>query len=76
MLVTMIGVSCAGLASGACFADFGRQVTCVDKDGVRIEALRRGEIAIFGPGLFDLVDANTWQGRAQFATDNPAQDRA
>ena len=56
MRVTMIGAGYVGLVSGACFADFGHQVTCVDKDAGRIAALKRGEIPIFEPGLADLVD--------------------
>jgi UDPglucose 6-dehydrogenase len=55
MRITMIGAGYVGLVSGACFADFGHHVTCVDKDAGRIAALRRGEIPIFEPGLADLV---------------------
>jgi len=67
MRVTMIGAGYVGLVSGACFADFGHQVTCIDKDAGRIAALNRGEIPIFEPGLTDLVAANTHQGRLEFA---------
>jgi UDPglucose 6-dehydrogenase len=67
MRVTMIGAGYVGLVSGACFADFGHQVTCIDKDSSRIAALRRGEIPIFEPGLADLVEANARQGRLVFA---------
>jgi UDP-glucose 6-dehydrogenase len=62
MRVTMIGAGYVGLVSGACFADFGHHVTCVDKDAGRIAALRRGEIPIFEPGLVDLVATNIQQG--------------
>ena len=51
MRIAMIGTGYVGLVSGACFADFGHQVTCVDKDAGKIDALRRGEIPIFEPGL-------------------------
>ena len=51
MRVTMIGAGYVGLVSGACFADFGHQVTCIDKDSRRVDALKRGEIPIFEPGL-------------------------
>ncbi len=53
--------------SGACFADFGHQVICIDKDAGKVAALNRGEIPIFEPGLADLVDANMRQGRLEFA---------
>src|SRR5580700_5136312 len=69
MHVTMIGAGYVGLVSGACFADFGHQVVCVDKDAKKVEALNRGEIPIFEPGLDDLVEANMQQGRLEFATD-------
>ncbi len=58
MRVTMIGAGYVGLVSGACFADFGHQVICIDKDARRIAALKNGEIPIFEPGLADLVEAN------------------
>jgi UDPglucose 6-dehydrogenase len=51
MRVTMIGAGYVGLVSGACFADFGHQVTCIDKDAAKIIALNRGEIPILEPGL-------------------------
>src|SRR5579863_2277440 len=69
MRVTMIGAGYVGLVSGACFADFGHQVTCIDKDADKIAALNRGEIPIFEPGLADLVEANMRQGRLEFAVD-------
>src|SRR6202012_781018 len=69
MRVTMIGAGYVGLVSGACFADFGHQVTCIDKDAAKVAALRRGEIPIFEPGLADLVEANMGQGRLEFAGD-------
>ncbi|HEX4040635.1 MAG TPA: UDP-glucose/GDP-mannose dehydrogenase family protein [Xanthobacteraceae bacterium] len=69
MRVTMIGAGYVGLVSGACFADFGHQVTCIDKDAGKVAALKRGEIPIFEPGLADLVEANMRQGRLEFATE-------
>jgi len=69
MRVTMIGSGYVGLVSGACFADFGHHVTCVDKDTGRIAALNRGEMPIFEPGLAELVDSNVRQGRLGFASD-------
>jgi UDPglucose 6-dehydrogenase len=67
MRVTMIGAGYVGLVSGACFADFGHHVTCIDKDAKKIAALNRGEIPIFEPGLAELVEANVRQGRLHFA---------
>jgi UDPglucose 6-dehydrogenase len=69
MRVTMIGAGYVGLVSGACFADFGHHVTCIDKDGQKVAALNRGEIPIFEPGLVDLVEANVRQERLRFAVD-------
>jgi len=69
MRVTMIGAGYVGLVSGTCFADFGHQVTCIDKDKSRVAALTRGEIPIFEPGLADLVAANMRQGRLEFAAE-------
>jgi UDPglucose 6-dehydrogenase len=69
MRVAMIGTGYVGLVSGACFADFGHEVTCVDKDASKIDALNRGEIPIFEPGLSDLVASNTRAGRLKFTTE-------
>src|SRR5690349_19619513 len=69
MRVAMIGAGYVGLVSGACFADFGHQVTCIDKDAAKIGALRGGDIPIFEPGLAELVDTNVRQGRLQFAVE-------
>src|ERR1700741_681854 len=69
MRIAMIGTGYVGLVSGACFADFGHQVTCVDKDASKIASLRRGEIPIFEPGLDVLVAANMKAKRLDFATD-------
>jgi UDPglucose 6-dehydrogenase len=69
MRVAMIGAGYVGLVSGACFADFGHQVTCIDKDTAKIAALKRGEIPIFEPGLAELVESNVRQGRLDFAAE-------
>jgi UDPglucose 6-dehydrogenase len=69
MRITMVGTGYVGLVSGTCFADFGHQVTCVDKDAGKIAALRRGEIPIFEPDLDRLVDVNVRAGRLDFTTD-------
>src|SRR3954454_20281632 len=69
MRVAMIGTGYVGLVSGACFADFGHHVVCVDKDRQKIAALHRGEMPIYEPGLDDLVAANVKAGRLSFATD-------
>ncbi|MGX9432344.1 MULTISPECIES: UDP-glucose dehydrogenase family protein [Bradyrhizobium] len=69
MRITMVGTGYVGLVSGACFADFGHQVTCVDKNAEKIAALKRGEIPIFEPDLDRLVETNTRSGRLSFTTD-------
>lgn len=69
MRIAMIGTGYVGLVSGACLADFGHQVTCVDKDAVKIAALCDGEIPIFEPGLEALVATNVKASRLDFTTD-------
>ena len=69
MRLAVIGCGYVGLVSGACFADFGHVVTCVDKDAAKVEALKRGEIPIFEPGLEDVVSDNVRQGRLFFTED-------
>ena len=69
MRIVMIGTGYVGLVSGACFADFGHQVTCIDKDAEKIAALRNGKIPIYEPGLNQLVSSNTAAGRLDFGLD-------
>lgn len=69
MRVAMIGTGYVGLVSGACFADFGHTVTCVDKDESKITRLKNGEIPIFEPGLDSLVEKNVREERLFFTTD-------
>src|SRR6201994_2192913 len=69
MRIAMIGTGYVGLVSGACFSDFGHHVTCVDKDAGKIDALKRGEIPIFEPGLDELVATNVKAGRLDFTTE-------
>jgi UDPglucose 6-dehydrogenase len=76
MRVAMIGTGYVGLVSGACFADFGHDVTCIDKDASKIERLKAGEIPIFEPGLDDLVETNVRDGRLSFTLDGAEAIRA
>jgi UDPglucose 6-dehydrogenase len=69
MHVTMIGAGYVGLVSGACFADFGHTVTCVDKDADKIDRLKDGVVPIFEPGLAELVASNVKEGRLSFTID-------
>jgi UDPglucose 6-dehydrogenase len=72
MRVAMIGSGYVGLVSGACFADFGHTVTCIDKDSGKIERLKSGIMPIFEPGLDALVELNAREGRLFFDTDAAA----
>ena len=69
MRVAMIGSGYVGLVSGACFADFGHVVTCIDKDEKKIGKLKKGQIPIFEPGLEALVEKNVREGRLFFELD-------
>lgn len=68
MRIAMIGSGYVGLVSGACFADFGHEVVCVDQDGGRIGAIDAGKMPIFEPGLEALVAENVKAGRLHFST--------
>jgi UDPglucose 6-dehydrogenase len=69
MRVAMIGTGYVGLVSGACFADFGHEVICVDKDASKVETLNSGGIPIYEPGLDMLVTRNAREGRLSFTQD-------
>jgi UDPglucose 6-dehydrogenase len=66
--IVMVGAGYVGLVSGACIADFGHSVICVDKDAKKINTLERGEIPIYEPGLHDLVSTNANKGTLSFTT--------
>lgn len=69
MKIAMVGSGYVGLVSGACFADFGHDVVCIDKDPTKIEKLREGVMPIYEPGLEALVESNVNAGRLSFTTD-------
>ena len=69
MRIAMIGTGYVGLVSGACLADFGHHVVCVDKDSAKIDGLKAGRMPIWEPGLEGLVKANADRGRLEFTTD-------
>ena len=70
--IVMIGSGYVGLVSGACFADFGHTVVCIDKDAGKIDRLKAGEIPIYEPGLEAIVAQNVREGRLSFSTDPSA----
>jgi UDPglucose 6-dehydrogenase len=69
MRLVMVGSGYVGLVSGVCFADFGHDVVCVDKDPAKIARLKNGEVPIFEPGLDTMLEANMRAGRLSFTTD-------
>ncbi|MER2536759.1 MAG: UDP-glucose/GDP-mannose dehydrogenase family protein [Rhizobiaceae bacterium] len=69
MRISMIGSGYVGLVSGACFADFGHEVVCVDRDREKLDLLRQGKMPIYEPGLDELVAVNTAQNRLSFTDD-------
>jgi UDPglucose 6-dehydrogenase len=76
MNVCVVGTGYVGLVTGACFAEFGVQVVCADKDAAKIAALQKGEIPIYEPGLQDVVERNLRAGRLSFTTDTAEAVRA
>jgi UDPglucose 6-dehydrogenase len=72
MRIAMIGTGYVGLVSGACFADFGHEVCCIDKDSGKIDGLNAGHMPIWEPGLESLVKANVERGRLTFTKNLPA----
>ena len=71
MNVTIVGSGYVGLVSGACLADVGNYVLCMDTDEVKIDRLCNGEVPIYEPGLQDLVKTNLASGRLRFTADLP-----
>jgi len=69
MKIAMVGSGYVGLVSGACFADFGHDVVCIDKDPAKIDSLKAGIMPIYEPGLAELVGSNVKAGRLSFTTD-------
>ncbi|MEW6682091.1 MAG: UDP-glucose/GDP-mannose dehydrogenase family protein [Nitrospirota bacterium] len=69
MNICMVGTGYVGLVTGACFAEFGVSVICVDADSAKVDRLRRGEVPIYEPGLSELVQKGVREGRLSFTTD-------
>ena len=69
MKLAVIGTGYVGLVSGACFSEFGFDVTCIDKDAGKIDSIRSGVMPIYEPGLEDLVARNVTAGRLHFTTE-------
>ncbi|MFZ5433917.1 MAG: UDP-glucose dehydrogenase family protein [Calditrichota bacterium] len=72
MKLVVIGTGYVGLVTGACLADTGHDVTCVDIDKAKVDALKRGEVPIYEPGLEEILTRNIAKNRIRFTTDLPA----
>ena len=68
MKIAVIGTGYVGLVSGVCFAEFGFDVTCVDKDEDKISNLQEGKVTIYEPGLKEILHRNIKSGRLQFTS--------
>ena len=71
MKLCVVGTGYVGLVAGTCFAESGNDVICVDNVAAKIDALRRGEVPIYEPGLEELIRRNVAEGRLAFSTDLP-----
>src|SRR6188472_443363 len=76
MKIAVVGTGYVGLVLGACLAESGNDVTCVDKDAAKVAMLRRGKVPIYEPGLEEIVKRNKAEGRLVFTTDLPKAVRA
>ena len=67
--ITVVGTGYVGLVTGACLADFGNNVTCIDSDAAKIERMKALELPFFEPGLPEIVERNFNEGRLHFSSD-------
>ncbi|MDP2391326.1 MAG: 2-dehydropantoate 2-reductase N-terminal domain-containing protein, partial [Acidobacteriota bacterium] len=76
MKIAVVGTGYVGLVLGACMAESGNDVMCVDKDAAKVRMLRRGKVPIYEPGLEEMVKRNKTEGRLSFTTELPKAVRA
>src|SRR5262245_46206045 len=76
MKIAVVGTGYVGLVLGACLAETGNDVICVDKDDAKVRSLRKGKVPIFEPGLTELVQRNKAEGRLAFTTQLPRAVKA